>query len=467
MTARNLLYSFIIISIVALFAITGSGCAQIGAPTGGAKDTIPPTLVNASPSINSVNVNGNKVTLTFNEYVELKEVQNNVLVSPLPDKQPTIDYKLKTVTVKLKDTLKPNTTYSIDFGNAIVDINEGNPYRNFTYVFSTGKFIDSLTLSGKVVLAETGKTDSTIVAMLYRNANDSSVRKRKPDYIARLDSGGHYFFRNLPAGTFNLYALKDGDFGHTYNSKAEMFAFADKPVIVGNTDSVPVLYAFQENKETKPPTPPVRTPADKKIKYNTSLAGGKQGLLNDITITFSRPVKTFDASKLQLTDTNFTKITTADIKLDTSGKFITIKNKWPEETAYRLIIDKDAIKDSADNSLAKSDTLKFTTRTQADYGSIVLRFTNLDISRHPVLQFLQNNDIRFSYPLTSKEWSAKLFEPGEYELRILYDANNNGIWDPGNYSQKLQPERVLALPQKLGIKGNWDNERDINVDTGY
>ena len=131
-------------------------------PTGGPKDSIPPRLVSASPTLNSTNVKGNKITLTFNEYIDLKEAQTNVLISPLPKKQPSIDFKLKTVTVKLKDTLLPNTTYSINFGNAIVDNNEGNPLKDFTYVFSTGNQIDSFTLSGKVILAETGKYDSTI-----------------------------------------------------------------------------------------------------------------------------------------------------------------------------------------------------------------------------------------------------------------------------------------------------------------
>ena len=135
----------------------------------------------------AVNFSGNKITLTFNEYIEVKEAQTNILVSPFPKKNPEINYRLKTVTVKLKDTLQPNTTYSINFGKAIVDVNEGNPLGNFTYIFSTGAAIDSLQLTGTVQIAETGKVDSTLLILLYRNATDSTVQKTKPNLLTILN----------------------------------------------------------------------------------------------------------------------------------------------------------------------------------------------------------------------------------------------------------------------------------------
>ncbi|HSN61141.1 MAG TPA: Ig-like domain-containing protein, partial [Ferruginibacter sp.] len=188
-----------------------SGCAQIGAPTGGVKDTLAPLLVRATPELRKLNFEGNRITLTFNEYVEVLEAQANVLVSPLQKTNPTINYSLKTVTIKLRDSLLPNTTYSIQFGNAIKDINEGNVFPNFTYVFSTGNTIDSLSLKGKVLLAETGLADSTINVLLFRNTNDTAVQKLKPDYMARLKGDGSFIFNNLRAVNFKVYALKDGD----------------------------------------------------------------------------------------------------------------------------------------------------------------------------------------------------------------------------------------------------------------
>ena len=110
-----------------------SGCAQIGAPTGGVKDTLAPVLVKATPEIKALNFKGNKITLSFDEYVEVLDVQNNVLVSPLQKNTPSISNNLKTITIKLRDSLQPNTTYSINFGNAIRDINEANIFSNFDF----------------------------------------------------------------------------------------------------------------------------------------------------------------------------------------------------------------------------------------------------------------------------------------------------------------------------------------------
>ena len=463
MRVNQFLYTLTVVFFLYVLAAYNAGCAQIGAPTGGPRDTIPPRLVNASPKLKSVNVTSNKITLSFNEYVDLREAQTNVLISPFPKKAPSIDYKLKTVTVKLKDTLLPNTTYSINFGNAIVDNNEGNPLKDFTYVFSTGNNIDSFTLTGKVLVAETGKADSTIVAMLYRNTDDSAVQKNKPDYISKLDGKGNFTFINLPPGKFKVYALKDGDGGKTYNSKKEMFAFADAEVTITENTNPVLLYASAIEKESR--TPAITKPAagDKKLRYTLSPSYQVQDLLTPFEITFNKPLKRFDSTKLVLTDTSYKPIARASWAIDSNRTKITLTTKWQEDMHYRLIIDTSAVSDSAGIRLTKRDTLKFISKKQADYGNLVLRFSNLDLAKHPVLQFTMGDEVKYSYPVTALEWSNKLMIPGEYEIRILFDDNNNGRWDPGNYSKKLQPEKVISLSQKLGIRADWDNERDIKL----
>lgn len=465
MKLKNLLYTAAAFLFIYFLSLTGSGCAQIGAPTGGPRDSIPPVLVSAIPKLLTTNFTGNKITLIFDEYINVLEVQKNVIVSPYPKTFPVINFKLKEVSIKLKDTLLENTTYAINFGNAIVDNNENNPFKEFTYVFSTGKTIDSLKLSGKVLMAETGKPDSTLQALLYRNAVDSSVETRKPNYIARIDRNGIFTFTNLSEGVYKVYALKDGDGAKTYNSKIETFAFSSEDIsVTGKNDSVR-LYAYEEEKEVKKPSgQPVRSAADKKLKFTSSLgANGPQDVLTNLVLTFNNKLKLFDSTKIILTDTNFNKINEAGITLDSTRKIITVKTTWPLETSYRLLIPKEAISDTANSTLAKSDTLKFKTKKESDYGNLTLRFSKIDSARHPVIQFLTAAEVIKSVKVTGPTWSDKFFTPGEYELRILYDTNNNGVWDPGNYKKKIQPEHALTLDKKLTIKANWDNEREIEL----
>ena len=455
MRAKYLLYILSFVSFLYFISMGGAGCAQIGAPTGGPKDTIAPKLVDASPEDRTTNFKGNKISLNFDKYVEVDDAFNNVLVSPYPKNNPQVSFKLRTVTIKLKDTLQPNTTYFINFGNAIRDVNEANVLRNFSFTFSTGNTIDSLSLGGKVIMAETGKVDSTIMAMLYRNAVDSSVLTRRPDYMAKLAGDGSFNFYHLPPGNYRVYALKDGDGGKTYNSKKELFAFLDKELVISKQNEPVMLYAYAQEKIISTPAPD----KEKKLKYTTSI-GERQDLLSDLELSFNKRLKKFDTLNALLTDTNYIRIPYT-VSIDSNRKNITIHNKWIEDAEYRLIINKDAFADTAGLSLSKTDTIHFKTRRESDYGNLVIRFTKLDFSQHPVLQFVQGDEIKQSVQLTSNEWSQKLFRPGEYEMRILFDTNNNGIWDAGNYSLRRQPERVIVIPQKLVIRPSWDNEKDI------
>jgi uncharacterized protein (DUF2141 family) len=440
-----------------------SGCAQIGAPTGGARDTLAPVLVKAVPTDQTLNFSSNKISLNFNEYIEVQEIQNNLLVSPLPITNPQITFNLKTVTIRLKDTLLPNTTYSIQFGNAIKDVNEGNVLQNFSYVFSTGSSIDSLSFRGNVLLAENGKADSTIAVVLYRNLNDTAVQTTRPDFLTRLKGDGSFEFKNLPTGKFNVYAIKDGDGNKYYSIKTELFGFADS---ILNTAIAPTnftLYAYVQEKPTENKVIRVLKPIlEKQLKFTSNLSG-EQDLLDTLKISFNNPLKLIDTASLALLDTNFNAIIGGAVRVDTTRKLLTYLPVWKPGAAYRLIFKETAFEDSAGNLLKKTDTLSFTAKQEAAYARIVLRFTNYDQQKNPVLQFVQQEQVKFSYPLAGAEWSNTRFPPGEYELRILYDANKDGKWTPGNYSKKLQPERAITLPQKLTLKGNWDNERDVEL----
>lgn len=432
-----------------------SGCAQVVAPTGGPRDTLPPKLLSSNPPAGATHFTGKRITLYFDEYVQLSNIQQNLLVSPSPIYNPYIDSKLRTVTIRLRDTLEPNTTYTINLGSSIQDINESNALKDFRYVFSTGSAIDSLSLSGRVSVAETGKVDSTMIVMLYKNLSDTAVIKLKPKYIARLDGLGNFSFQNLAGGEYKLYALKDGDGSRTYNSKTELFAFADTSVIIGDNTPPADLYAYAEEK-----VPPKPAAAEKKLRYTTLVTKQKQDVLADLILEFNRPLKNVDRQKIILTDTLDNPVKNVTITTDTTNKNIFIKTQWVQGAEYRLIIAKDFATDTTGLTLAKSDTIRFKAKAENDYGIVKLTFLNFDKSKNPVLQFVQNDLVISSYPLTSATWNAPLFNPGEYELRVLYDENKNGIWDPGNFAKKIQPEKVYTVSEKFSVRENFEKDLD-------
>jgi uncharacterized protein (DUF2141 family) len=464
MKIYNCFFLLLIAGFFYFISVLGSGCAQIGMPTGGPRDTIPPVLLNANPPNKTTHFTGNKISLNFDEYVQLQDLQKNLLVAPTPKIIPNINSKLKTVTIKIRDTLQPNTTYSFQFGNSIQDINENNPIKDFTYVFSTGSYIDSLTFSGNVILAETGKVDSTLLALLYSNLDDSAVYKEKPRYVARLDSAGKFQFRYLAPGDYHLFALKDESGQKMYNNPSQLFAFADSVIHISQNVKPVELFAYSEKENTKPKANsnlPNKKNADKILKYATSISENIQDLLKPLTINFTVPLKNFDSSKIKLTDTLFQPVPSSVILIDTTFKQITVQNNWKEDTKYKLVIDKDFATDTLGDALKQSDTLSFKTKSATEYGSLKLNFKNLEKIAHPVLQFVQNNEVVDSFKITSPTFTLKLFNPGEYELRILNDENENGKWDPGDYHLKKQPEKVTAIKRKISIRADWDNEYDI------
>ena len=237
---------FLITKIVVL-----TGCANIIPPTGGDRDSLPPRLVKVSPPDSSKNFSKKTITFTFDEYItEPQEFFKNLIVSPTYFKAPGYEVKLRTLTINIKDTLEPNTTYYYNFGDAIKDVNEGNVLHNFSYIFTTGNILDTLQLSGKVLLAETGGVDSTLFVMLYKSGVDSAVIKDRARYIARVDGKGNFRFLYLAPGTYYIYVM---DNTKLY-SKQSLFAFSDSAIEIKPNASPVTLYAFVEEKPQQPPS---------------------------------------------------------------------------------------------------------------------------------------------------------------------------------------------------------------------
>ncbi len=207
-------------------------------PSGGDKDTIPPVVVHSVPEFNARNYKGNSVSLTFDEFIISDNISSELVVSPPLKKKPIVKTKSKTLNIEIDDKLKTNTTYSLDFGDAIVDNNEKNPLKKFRMAFSTGENFDSLMIGGFVVDAENIDPVKSAMVMLYPASDSlSAFHDSIPAYMAKTDEKGFYAFTNVAAGKYYLYALEDADNSLTYNQPGERIAFSDSLVVPGTIES--------------------------------------------------------------------------------------------------------------------------------------------------------------------------------------------------------------------------------------
>ena len=217
--------------LLLMLVIIGYSCASMGTPDGGPYDEMPPKFVGSTPRINAVNAKNQKLELEFDEFIKLEKASEKVVVSPPQLDQPEIKVLGKKVVVELIDTLKDSTTYTIDFSDAIVDNNEGNPMGHFTYSFSTGSSIDTMEVSGTVLNAADLEPIKGIQVGLHKNLNDSAFTKLPFDRVSRTDSRGHFSIRGVAPGKYRIYALMDGNQNYQFDSKTEAIAFSDSIII--------------------------------------------------------------------------------------------------------------------------------------------------------------------------------------------------------------------------------------------
>lgn len=221
-----------------LFFVFLAACARQGAPAGGPKDMKPPSIDTLASTPNfSTRFDRKRIELKFDEWVVLSEAATQVVVSPPMAKRPEVVLKGKTVVVNFdkNEVLRPNTTYTINFGTAVKDLHEGNPAKDLRFVFSTGDFIDSLQFNGVVTDAFTGDPVENVSVMLYENFADSAVRKERPYYFSRTDKTGQYEFKNLRSGTFRVVAIEDGDQNLKWDGENERIAFRDSALLVNDS----------------------------------------------------------------------------------------------------------------------------------------------------------------------------------------------------------------------------------------
>ena len=467
MTRFRLIPATLIICLTAMALMQIGGCANIVPPSGGPRDSIPPYAVYAKPKDSSTGIAPKEILISFNEYITTNALQEQLIVSPNIKNNPLIDQRLNMVRIRLSDSLNANTTYSFQFGNALRDVNEGNIAQNYTYVFSTGDKIDTGKLYGKVQIAESGLVDSSLIAVLHPIDNDSAIFKDKPNYYSRINGQGVFEFKFLPERNFNIYIVPN-DYNKKYDDSTKLFAFLNNTVHPSKTTDSIQLYAFEASPKKEKKLASIAAAKNAKrqspiLKYSSNLEGKEKDVLSPLTLNFETPIQLNDSFSIGITDTNLVKQEGMQVTIQGGNKQqVDIQFPWEFNTDYKLLIPQKSIQDSLSNFLIKADTLRFKTKAESSYGTAILRINGFQQFEHPVLLLIQDQKVKFSYPITQNLLRIDLLPPGDYQLKLLSDANQNGRWDTGKFmGNQLQPEIVRNLNLILNIRSNWDNEMNL------
>ena len=381
---RKIIFTILSLAIV-------SGCAKRGNPTGGPLDSLPPVLVNANPKLNSTNFNSEEIRLTFDEFVKLDKVQDQLIISP-PINKSAYEIKplngvTKKVFLKFLDTLDVNTTYTINFGNSIKDNNENNPLTFFSYTFSTGETIDSLYVKGNISDAYDLETDEYVSIQLYRvdsTLNDSIIYNKLPTYISNSLDSTSYKFQNLKEGKYLIIAIKDVDNNYFFDPFYDKIGFIDSLITLPK-DSIIDLKLFKEETDLVWDRPHFINSEKigfgyygklnlKKIEINSNLP-------DSVDYTFTKEVdkdtiylwlsrNSFDSLNFNLIEKDTTKLTTLkfDRKRDTLIDSLSISAK-----TVNVIHLKESFKLSSNIPIKKIEDSLITVR---DIDSILVPFVS-------------------------------------------------------------------------------------------
>ncbi|TXG36826.1 Ig-like domain-containing protein [Seonamhaeicola maritimus] len=283
------LSNFILIIFLSLVFIN---CANRGTPEGGPKDETPPVILKSIPENYTTNFEGTEIKVYFDEYVKIKDLQKQLIISPPMKTQPEvkpISGASKYITIKIFDTLQPNTTYAFNFGNSITDNNEGNPYPYYRYVFSTGNYIDSLTVKGNIMDAFNKDPETFVNVALYEvdsTYTDSIIYKEVPKYITNtLDSLTTFSIENIKEGKYMLMALKDNNGDNKFQQKSDQIAF-HKEFITVPTDSLYTMKLFNEELDFKAVRPKLESGEKIAFGYEGDYKNMKIDILSEVPEEF-------------------------------------------------------------------------------------------------------------------------------------------------------------------------------------
>lgn len=545
-----------------------ASCAKIVAPVGGPKDTTPPKIVKESPANHSTMFDSKSIKITFDEFVVLNNPNQTVIVSPPLEKNPELSISGKSVIIKLPDSLRDNTTYSIVLSETIKDFTEGNPLPIYTYDFSTGNYIDSFMLSGTLKDAVNLNAAKNIYVFLYDQNIDSLPLSKHPTYLTKTNNNGKFTFTNIKPGSYKIFALNDINNNLIYDLPNESIAFLPntveawcKPttedtldnnkkasrnnqqkddenalgmalfterdsnqvlskyintteniycfpyktdfhnfsarflrgqelnyfqVISNSQDSVywylkdaitdTAFYEFtvdEHHIDTVKITPFKKSTKSTGSRRRTNeknvlsvTLSNKETIYQPLTLNFSYPVKPgqFDITICKLLKSgNDTVVKTIQIP-DTFVRNIPIDYNFEGKLPYSVFIRDSVI--WGYNGLT-NDTVKvrFTTKTEKDYGNLLINYSIADPSCQYIVYLLNSkgNTIQQHILSTNQSITYAHLDPGNYKIKVVKDRNNNGRWDTGNYEQKFQPEEIFFFDKPINIRGYWDIEEDFEL----
>jgi len=409
---------YIIIPILLLFVLSFVDCAKRGRPSGGKKDSIPPVIVKSSPENYSINFEGDEIKIHFDEYIKLKELSKELIISPPLKYQPLITPLStgKFIKIKIKDTLKENTTYSFNFGKSIVDNNEENAFNYYKYVFSTGDYIDSLKLKGTIKDALLLNPEALTTVMLYEvteTFNDSIIYKEKPTYITTTkDSTQTFELTNLKEGKYLLIALKEKTNDYIFQPEYDKIGFANELITIP-TDSTYTISLFKETPEYYIAKP--------KHEGKNHIIFGYEGTPENLNIELQSTVSpdfkeyTFHETKTDTIHYWFKPAVEND-----SLVFIATTTVYQDTLVTRMRdLYADTLKIKAINAgvLTPNDTLKFSANTPIiSIDSEKISVMNQDSTYIPIKATINKkyNIASLEFPIKDTEYYAIQVLPGAF-----------------------------------------------------
>ena len=551
---------------LALTAVLLCRCANIVTPSGGPKDVTPPVVLSASPENNSTGFKGKTIQINFDEFITLDNPSKNILISPPLKKKPSYRSSGKNLIIKLEEPLKPETTYSISFGEAIKDLHEGNVMKGFSYVFSTGESIDTLSLKGKAISASTLKPSEGFYIGLYTTEKDTLTF----NYVTITDKEGNFEFSGLSDNDYHIFALKDDNSNLTYDLPSEEIGFItdvvkpyhiDNKIVIDTTsDTIPspvmkddnpnyeiftfvqedsiqkifkkelaeegllrfvfrypadkveiktletlpdtfdimpvysarkdsVLWYFTPNKDSLLVSIKYDTiindtthfslktresvsnrrkkdKEDKKVTYlslTNNLKNGKLKPEQQFILKFSEPI-----TRINIHDTTLFIIDKDTIfndlhftKADEYGFRYILDKKLENDKKYQILIP-DSTFFSFRGYTNKVAKFGFELQNESQLGNIYLTVEVPEGVPQLIIELTDDKDRVLDKHIikSTQEIAFEYLEPAKYKLKATLDLDANGVWSPGNFKKKIQPEKIVYYNNILEVRANWDIDLD-------